>query len=167
MTKVLKDIVHPNLANVQVGDRLRLNSGAAYMVAKPGATAIVGPKGIFKGYGDYVYIDIVWERDHLSAGQMDGGYEPDFRWDPIVEADECDSDYNEEEATVYLVQPFDYDPEFDAEDYPLTYTTYEEAFAVAKDEARIEKGERVFGVFKQVAEVYYTDNGSLSAEFFN
>lgn len=56
----------------KVGDRVRLARSFSG-VAKVGATATVDKRGMFDGY-----IDIVWDKNSLHQGQMDGGYSPDY-----------------------------------------------------------------------------------------
>lgn len=56
----------------KVGDRVKL-ARSFFGVAKVGATATVGERGMFSDY-----VDIVWDKNHLYQGQMNGGYSPDY-----------------------------------------------------------------------------------------
>ncbi len=56
----------------KVGDRVKL-ARSFYGAAKVGATATIGQRGMF---GDFV--DVVWDKNHLYQGQMNGGYWPDY-----------------------------------------------------------------------------------------
>lgn len=69
-------VAKPNNDNAQpkfkVGDRVKL-ARSFFGVAKVGATATVGKRGMFSGF-----VDIVWDKNSLHQGQMDGGYTPDY-----------------------------------------------------------------------------------------
>lgn len=56
----------------KVGDRVKL-ARSFFGVAKVGATATVGKRGMFAGF-----VDIVWDKNSLHQGQMDGGYTLDY-----------------------------------------------------------------------------------------
>lgn len=56
----------------KVGDRVKLTR-SFYGAAKVGATATIGQRAIFDRY-----VDIVWDKNHLHQGQMNGGYSPDY-----------------------------------------------------------------------------------------
>lgn len=56
----------------KVGDRVKL-ARSFFGVAKVGATATVGKRGMFSGF-----VDIVWDKNSLHQGQMDGGYMSDY-----------------------------------------------------------------------------------------
>ena len=56
----------------KVGDRVKL-ARSFFGVAKVGATATVGKRGMFSGF-----VDIVWDKNSLHQGQMDGGYTLDY-----------------------------------------------------------------------------------------
>jgi hypothetical protein len=56
----------------KVGDRVKL-ARSFYGAAKVGATATIGQRGMFDGF-----VDVVWDKNHLYQGQMNGGYLPDY-----------------------------------------------------------------------------------------
>ncbi len=56
----------------KVGDRVKLVR-SFYGAAKVGATAAIGQRGMFGGF-----VDVVWDKNHLYQGQMNGGYLPDY-----------------------------------------------------------------------------------------
>jgi hypothetical protein len=69
VAKASNDNAHPKF---KVGDRVKL-ARSFFGVAKVGATATVGKRGMFSGF-----VDIVWDKNSLHQGQMDGGYTPDY-----------------------------------------------------------------------------------------
>lgn len=58
--------------NFKVGDRVKL-ARSFYGAAKVGATATIGQRVMFGGF-----VDVVWDKNHLYQGQMNGGYSPDY-----------------------------------------------------------------------------------------
>lgn len=56
----------------KVGDRVKL-ARSFFGAAKVGATATIGQRGMFGGF-----VDVVWDKNHLYQGQMNGGYSPDY-----------------------------------------------------------------------------------------
>ena len=69
MAKPSNDNAKPKF---KVGDRVKL-ARSFFGVAKVGATATVGKRGMFSGF-----VDIVWDKNSLHQGQMDGGYTLDY-----------------------------------------------------------------------------------------
>ncbi|MBA8797888.1 hypothetical protein FHW77_001570 [Agrobacterium sp. RC10-4-1] len=56
----------------KVGDRVKL-ARSFYGAAKVGATATIGQRGMFDGF-----VDVVWDKNSLHQGQVNGGYSPDY-----------------------------------------------------------------------------------------
>ncbi|TGR71385.1 hypothetical protein EN837_08190 [bacterium M00.F.Ca.ET.194.01.1.1] len=69
MAKPSNDNARPKF---KVGDRVKL-ARSFFGVAKVVATATVGKRGMSSGF-----VDIVWDKNSLHQGQMDGGYTPDY-----------------------------------------------------------------------------------------